>query len=178
MPEALFPSRVVKDHIFFYLDQRSRSLLRVGVGVKEGLSCHCGAENTQPSPSFTQHSVDAIHKYGDELHGIFNLCIFKRGHFLLIFNHTYECLYHNLWWKIDLQNWRWKIKDQDQFVKITSSDQDCTKDQDQLSDLDLGDQISWSFYNSVSTHSIDFSSNSKFSDPWWTWGFQEISKAS
>ena len=86
---------------------------------------------------------------------MFNLFIFKRGHFLLIFNHTYECLYHNLWWKIDLQNWRWKIKDQDQFVKITSSDLDRTKDQDQLSDLDLGDRRSWSFYNSAPTSRVD-----------------------
>ena len=94
--------------------------------------------------------VDTIQKYSDELHGIFNLFIFKRGHFLLIFNHTYECLYHNLWWKIDLQNWRWKIKDQDQFVKITSSDLDRPKDRDQLSDLDLWDQDRWSFYSSAS----------------------------
>ena len=41
-------------------------------------------------------------------------------------------------------------------IKITYYDLDHTKDQDQLSDLDLLDQDHWSFNSSVAVHAVAF----------------------
>ena len=63
---------------------------------------------------------------------IYGLNTCKRRHFQVIFGKKYAGVYYNVWWSIDLQNWRSKIKDQDQREKIKNGED---QDQDQQENI-------------------------------------------